>query len=463
MADNRLHSSSSGGVPVSDDFNTCALAEPDLWTYVNPTGDITKTLVGTHTPDAWIQFEVPPGVKHSMSDENTDAARLMQSVSDTDFEVEVKFESGVNDPSQIQGILVEENPENRFLRFDFHGDGEWTRIYAGSLSDDGSTRVLTALINTPTTITVNTAPLYLRINRTGDLWTESYSLDGLNWIEAISFTEEIIVESVGLLAGNTDDNPAHVALVDYFFNTASPISPEDGDDNSLTVIPDGNGSISVDPDQSTYDCGDQVTLTANPAPGWVFDSWGGGLTGSTNPATVTMNGRRVITATFTAIPHHLATHTVGSGSVSVSPGQPWYIYGDELTLTAVPDPGWAFDGWSGDLSGAANPETITISGDTTVTATFVMEEYIVTTATTGSGSVTVQPAKPVYYYGDQVILTATPGSGWYFFMWGGDLTGWTSPMTVDITGDTTILATFTQVDFQYRGFASVIANQSSTP
>jgi uncharacterized repeat protein (TIGR02543 family) len=45
-----------------------------------------------------------------------------------------------------------------------------------------------------------------------------------------------------------------------------------------------------------------------------------------------------------------------------------------VTLTAIADPGWGFVGWSGDLSGSDNPETITITGNTTITATFTTHQ-----------------------------------------------------------------------------------------
>jgi len=42
----------------------------------------------------------------------------------------------------------------------------------------------------------------------------------------------LVVSQVGVFAGNFGSGgspaPAHTALVDYFFNTASPIIPEDG-------------------------------------------------------------------------------------------------------------------------------------------------------------------------------------------------------------------------------------------
>ena len=43
----------------------------------------------------------------------------------------------------------------------------------------------------------------------------------------------------------------------------------------------------------------------------------------------------------------------------------------EALLAAVPDPGWAFDGWSGDLTGNANPAGVTMDRALVVTATIL--------------------------------------------------------------------------------------------
>jgi uncharacterized repeat protein (TIGR01451 family)/uncharacterized repeat protein (TIGR02543 family) len=77
-----------------------------------------------------------------------------------------------------------------------------------------------------------------------------------------------------------------------------------------------------------------------------------------------------VTATFTQDEYTLTVNVVGDGSVDVDPHQTTYHYGDVVELTATANPGWSFDGWSGDLSGSDNPETITMNGDRTVTATF---------------------------------------------------------------------------------------------
>ena len=53
-----------------------------------------------------------------------------------------------------------------------------------------------------------------------------------------------------------------------------------------------------EPDQATYHYGDVVTLTATADAGWSFAEWGGDLSGSDNPVTITMNGDRTVTASF---------------------------------------------------------------------------------------------------------------------------------------------------------------------
>jgi hypothetical protein len=63
--------------------------------------------------------------------------------------------------------------------------------------------------------------------RTGDQWTAQYSYDGSNWVTAKTFSHRLAVSSVGVFASNNNPNPAYTAVVDYFFNTGSPVIPED--------------------------------------------------------------------------------------------------------------------------------------------------------------------------------------------------------------------------------------------
>jgi uncharacterized repeat protein (TIGR02543 family) len=439
---------------VSDDFNTCSL-DTGLWTFIDPLADATQAMTGTYTEDAWLSISVPAGTSHDIWTSGNLAPRIIQPADNTDFEVEVKFESGVRWPYQMQGVLVEQDSDD-FLRFEFYGDGVNTRVYAASFRNGNP---LQKVNNTITT--TNVAPLYMRVRRQGDVWTQSYSYDGTSWrdTDPITFTRALTVTTVGTYAANAGSNPpAHTGYIDYFFNTASPIVPEDEARNSLTVNVVGSGSVVTDPVKASYGCSEVVTLTATAEPGWTFAGWSGDLSGADSPTTVTMNGSRVITATFTPEEYTLTVNIVGNGSVARDPDQAAYHYGDVVTLTATRDPGWTFDGWSGALSGNDNPETITITGDTSVTATFIQEEYTLTVNTVGNGSVAKDPDQATYHYGDEVTLTATGGGGWTFSSWSGDLSGSDNPETVTITGDTIVTATFTRDEYNLT--VNVIGNGS---
>ncbi len=61
----------------------------------------------------------------------------------------------------------------------------------------------------------------------------------------------------------------------------------------------------------------------------------------------------------------------GLGKVTVTPDSSYYHAGTEVTLTAVPDSGWEFESWSGDLSGRTNPINITIDTTKNITAKFI--------------------------------------------------------------------------------------------
>ena len=67
-------------------------------------------------------------------------------------------------------------------------------------------------------------------------------------------------------------------------------------------------------------------------------------------------------------------NVVGQGAVIRIPDLPTYHYGDQVPLTATPAVGYEFAGWSGDLADGANPQTVTMNGNKTVTATF--EQYV---------------------------------------------------------------------------------------
>ena len=239
---------------------------------------------------------------------------------------------------------------------------------------------------------------------------------------------------------SSTDNPITVTIEDDTNITATFTQ----DAYTLTVSEVGSGSVEIDPEQLTYEYGDEVELTATPAPGWTFTGWSGDASGSDNPLTVTMDCNKAITATFIQDEYTLTVSKVGSGTVDVDPELIIYHYGDEVELTATPAPGWTFTGWSGDASGSDNPLSFTMDCSKAITATFTQDEYTLTVSKVGSGTVDVDPLMSVYHYGNQVELTANPAIGWNFAGWSGDVSSTENPLTVTIDGNVAITATFIQ-------------------
>ncbi len=209
---------------------------------------------------------------------------------------------------------------------------------------------------------------------------------------------------------------------------------------SVSVV--GMGSVSIDPNQATYHYGDIAQLNAVPDIGWSFSGWSGDLTDLSSVVSLTVTGNTVVTATFVREEYQLSINLVGSGTVNMDPLQATYHYGDIVQLSAIPEAGWSFGAWTGDLTDSADLVNLTITGNMVVTATFVQNEYTLSVSVSGMGSVAVNPAKSTYHLGDVVELTAIPHEGWSFHCWLGDLSGSTNPASVTIHGNTVITAEF---------------------
>jgi len=60
----------------------------------------------------------------------------------------------------------------------------------------------------------------------------------------------------------------------------------------------GEGTILPDPDKPTYQKNNMITVTAEPAEGWVFDRWEGALSGDQIPTTLRVGGDAGVVAVF---------------------------------------------------------------------------------------------------------------------------------------------------------------------
>jgi hypothetical protein len=134
-----------------------------------------------------------------------------------------------------------------------------------------------------------------------------------------------------------------------------------------------------------------------------------------------------------------------------------YEEGTEVMLLAEPEEGSEFTGFSAGTGSAsacsASPCTFTIEADSSVTATFDLEEFELTVETEGSGEGLVEcqveggsyeacPESETYAYGTEVILFAEPEEGSEFVEWGGDCTGVEAECALTIEEPLGVSATF---------------------
>jgi Divergent InlB B-repeat domain/Matrixin len=251
---------------------------------------------------------------------------------------------------------------------------------------------------------------------------------------------------------------------------------EPGQTVLLTVGRVGSGTVTSAP--AGIDCpltcvggyasGTMVTLTATADPGSTFTGWSGAGCQGTGTCVVNLAADRMVTATFAAPPGSFTlTVTVdgtGSGIVTSNPAgihcpgtcAAPFTSGITVTLTAGVAAGSIFAGWSGGNCSGTGTCQVTLTADTTVTATFNSttppSSFTLTMmpAGTGTGTVTSNPAgircPPTcagsYASGATVVLTAAAGPGSRFAGWSGASCAGVGACQVTLTANTTVTATF---------------------
>ncbi len=178
-------------------------------------------------------------------------------------------------------------------------------------------------------ITSNNNPLLLEINSDLNIMadfdsiTTRFALDlqinGSGFISATpepnnglydsSAVIELLAEPAPhwLFSGWTGDLDSDINPISFQLDSAMQVG---ADFDSITaqytleVVIEGNGEVIIDPEpySGTYDTGQFVHLTAQPDFGWEFIQWSGDLTGFSPEDSVLMNGNKIITANFSAIP-----------------------------------------------------------------------------------------------------------------------------------------------------------------
>jgi hypothetical protein len=130
----------------------------------------------------------------------------------------------------------------------------------------------------------------------------------------------------------------------------------------------------------TYSEATQATLTASANYGYLFSNWtsNGNILSTANPFTFMVMGDTTITANFAADSFAVTTAVNSAAFGSVS-GDGNYAYNTQATLTAIANNGYKFANWrnKGVLISTANPFSLTVMSDTSLTANFVLDTFVV--------------------------------------------------------------------------------------
>jgi uncharacterized repeat protein (TIGR02543 family) len=151
---------------------------------------------------------------------------------------------------------------------------------------------------------------------------------------------------------------------------------------TVNVAPAGKGNVTMNgtlppayPNTTNRSWGEVVELNATAAlANWVFTSWSGDLTGSTNPTSITMDDSKNVTANFAPL-RTLTMAVNGNGTTVPVVGNHTYGSGTVVNISADPDSGWQFVNWNTtNISEIDNPTaastTVLVDENKTVTANF---------------------------------------------------------------------------------------------
>ena len=105
----------------------------------------------------------------------------------------------------------------------------------------------------------------------------------------------------------------------------------------LTIISE-HGAILKVPDQTAYEPGSSVTVTASPDTGYTFTGWTGDVVSSDNPLILTMDGNKYLTANYS-----LNTYTI-SGTVRLDGSPLGGVFMNGLPGNPVTDVNGAYSG-----------------------------------------------------------------------------------------------------------------------
>jgi len=137
--------------------------------------------------------------------------------------------------------------------------------------------------------------------------------------------------------------------------------------------------------------------------------------------------------------YSLSVSAGDGGSVSIPGGT--FSQGTQVSITATPNSGYTFNGWSN--GSTTNPLTVSVNSNTTITANFILATNTYTLSVTAGDGGSVSSEGGEYNEGTQVTVIATPNDGYEFAGWSDGESNATR--TIILNSDTNISASFSLI------------------
>jgi|GEM_PF-2217020 len=205
----------------------------------------------------------------------------------------------------------------------------------------------------------------------------------------------------------------------------------------------GTGGTIVGTASQTVNYGSSTTaVTATPNANYHFVKWTDN--NSTNPVRYDTGVDETITYTATfAINQYTITYSAGTGGTILGTNPQTITYGGSTTaVTATPNVGYHFVKWSDNNSTNPVRSDTNITSTRNYTATFALNQYIITYSAETGGSIVGNTSQTVNYGGSTTSVTATADSNYHFLEWSDNHS--TNPVRTDtnVTGPATYTAVF---------------------
>ena len=208
----------------------------------------------------------------------------------------------------------------------------------------------------------------------------------------------------------------------------------------LTTSPSPADGGAVAPNGTTlHRASTAVTVMASPAARRQFSQWTGDCFGG-GACVVTMDSHKSVTAEFARV-FDLTTEVVPQEGGSIFPeGKTSHREDEQVTVIASPADGYQFSEWSGACTGDDSC-TVTIEGDTTVTAKFDRGIDLTVAANPTDGGTVLPEGRTSHKPDATVTIIASPADEYQFSEWTGDCTG-TGDCVVAMDSSKSVAANF---------------------